>query len=479
MNTKKLTKISLSVATLLASCAFIVSEANKAVPQNTYPIYTELSYDSKYVVLNDLEAVKQSNTDYSAYDDSQVVNAPELSQIKEVPKGIATELEQQPASDVSDKELQSVELVTDESPTLEVPNLINNQKPQTEMHIVGSGDGLISVLKGAGIDSTDIKDIVYNSGTPEHVFNLKNGDVLEFEKKSDGSLKKLVIKPIGDCFHTIERTGERFVYKKSLYPEVKEVINFTINITDSLYLNGEQQGLTAKEISSIVDILKAKVNMNSVQKGEKFDIVLERTFANGRDLNKSSVIAIRHVEGDKVVYGFRWQEGDDVGYFDKNGNGLLPSFRRHPIDNPRITSHYNPKRLHPVLKIVRPHRGTDYAGAGKPIMAIADGKIVSAGRRGSFGNAVIVKHAYGVQTLNAHMSRFGKGIKTGVNVKKGQVIGYIGSTGIVTGPHLHFEMKINGKYVNSLKAQLPTGDKVSDLDDYSKYVSKVMLVNRW
>nr|WP_282604039.1 peptidoglycan DD-metalloendopeptidase family protein [Vibrio crassostreae] len=350
---------------------------------------------------------------------------------------------------------------------------------ETKSYVVGSGDSLIYLLKDAGLSSAEVKGIVYNSRAPKSAFNLMKGDGVEVTFDKVGSFKKLSILPKGSTFYEITNVDGNYSHKKEIYPEELRELKKSFVISDSVYKDGLATGLTAAEVARVINVFQHKVDTSKVSKGEEFDVLLHRVFANGKFTGSSVVKAVRYTKRGVSKYAFLWSKGDKEGYFDENGDGLMPSFMRHPIKNPRITSNYNPKRLHPILKIVRPHRGTDYGGNRKPIMAIADGKVVHAGRKGSFGNTVIIKHANGVQTLSAHMSKIMSGVKRGATVTKGQTVGLIGSTGVSTGPHLHFEMKIDGRYVNPLKAKLPMDDKVDDISEYKSSISKVMKTEGW
>ena len=153
---------------------------------------------------------------------------------------------------------------------------------------------------------------------------------------------------------------------------------------------------------------------------------------------------------------FEYQPGFH-GWYDRDGSPIISAkFLRHPVDEPRITSYFNYRRKHPVLGRVRPHVGVDYGmKIGTPIYAVADGKVALAGRNGGYGNTIVINHGEGVTTLYAHQSGFAKGMRAGIHVKKGQLIGYVGNTGISTGPHLHYEYRVHGKHVNPLTVKLP------------------------
>jgi len=151
----------------------------------------------------------------------------------------------------------------------------------------------------------------------------------------------------------------------------------------------------------------------------------------------------------------------DANYYTPEGQSMRKAFLRNPIDFARISSRFNLNRKHPVLNTLRAHRGTDYAApTGTPIKAAGDGKVVFAGRKGGFGNCVIIQHGSRYQTLYAHMSKFNRSARVGRSIKQGQVIGYVGSTGLATGPHLHYEFRVDGVHRDSLRVKLPKADSI-------------------
>jgi len=153
---------------------------------------------------------------------------------------------------------------------------------------------------------------------------------------------------------------------------------------------------------------------------------------------------------------------------------MRKAFLRTPVDFARISSHFNLRRKHPVLHKIRAHKGTDYAASrGTPIKASGDGKIIYAGRKGGYGNTVVIQHGQKFTTLYAHMHKYAKGIRSGKRVKQGQVIGYVGSTGLASGPHLHYEFRVNGVHKNPVKVKLPQANPVpkKELEDFKSQTS--------
>jgi murein DD-endopeptidase MepM/ murein hydrolase activator NlpD len=164
----------------------------------------------------------------------------------------------------------------------------------------------------------------------------------------------------------------------------------------------------------------------------------------------------------KVYTAVRYTDKNgNSSYYSEDGSSLRKAFIRTPVDFARISSRFSNGRKHPILNKIRAHKGVDYAAPrGTPIKAAGDGRVTLAGRKGGYGNTVVIKHGQRYQTLYAHMNGFAKGIRSGSNVKQGQIIGYIGTTGLSTGPHLHYEFQVNGVHVDPLSQKLPTSDPI-------------------
>ena len=207
----------------------------------------------------------------------------------------------------------------------------------------------------------------------------------------------------------------------------------------------------------------------------------EENFSNGQKIDNGRVLAVQFeaLRGNVKMYRFRKADGTS-GYYDADGNGAIKSLKRTPINNAKITSSFSGRRKHPVLGYTRAHKGVDFrASTGTPIPAAGAGRVVARGYNRGHGNYVKIRHNGSYETLYAHMSRFAKGVGVGTNVRQGQTIGYVGSTGLSTGPHLHYEIIKNGAHVNPMTVKLPaisnlgTADKKKFLE-YRKTIDDAM-----
>jgi len=240
--------------------------------------------------------------------------------------------------------------------------------------------------------------------------------------------------------------------------ENNEQLVFFNKIENSFYNSAIDSGLSPNEIMSLADIFGWDIDFaQDIRSGDNFGVVLKRKYLNQNYHSSSIKYAIfKNKQKTFEAYYFNGK------YFTKQGNSLRKQFLRAPIDFFRISSHFNRKRLHPIFKTVRPHLGTDYAApTGTPIYSTGDGKVIFKGTKGGYGKTIIIKHGNIYSTLYAHMSKYKKGIRVGKKVKQKEVIGYVGSTGYSTGPHVHYEFRVRGKHKNSLKVKFKKGKKLN------------------
>jgi murein DD-endopeptidase MepM/ murein hydrolase activator NlpD len=201
--------------------------------------------------------------------------------------------------------------------------------------------------------------------------------------------------------------------------------------------------------------------MSDLRKGDTFKIVVEGLYLEGKFRKYGNILSAEFGNDGEICRAYRFGEGGQADYYDAEGKSLRRAFLKAPLNFRRVSSGFSKGRFHPVLKIYRPHHGLDYAAsAGTPVSSIGDGTTVFAGYRGQYGNLVIIKHPNGWQTYYGHLSRIEKAVRRGAKVRQGMIIGHVGSTGLATGPHLHYEVRIADKPVNPLALKLPRGGSV-------------------
>ena len=281
--------------------------------------------------------------------------------------------------------------------------------------------------------------------------NLESKKIIEFTVQTDKKNEIQFTKAL-DKVGYISKKVTKNLTKKLVY---KETI-----ITDSLYNSAVNINIKPNIIVEFARLYGFQIDFQrDIWKDDSFQIIYEE-FVNENDkiVDTGEIIfANLNLQNNNFqLYKYEYDK-DKIDYFDENGKSVKKTLMKTPINGARLSSSYG-KRKHPILGYTKMHTGTDFAApTGTPIMASGDGKVIKAGWCGGGGNCVKIKHNSTYQTVYAHMSKFGRGIKKGVRVKQGQIIGYVGSTGMSTGPHLHYEVIVNGKKVNSQKLKLPSG----------------------
>jgi murein DD-endopeptidase MepM/ murein hydrolase activator NlpD len=186
-------------------------------------------------------------------------------------------------------------------------------------------------------------------------------------------------------------------------------------------------------------------------------VVYEQIYQDGKKIRDGEILAAEFVNNGRVYRAASFKsDSGHLNYYAPNGLAMRKAFLRAPVEFTRVSSQFNPHRMHPILQTIRGHMGTDYAApTGTPVHASGDGRVSFAGRRGGYGNAIVLAHTNSISTLYGHMSRFAKQVRVGAHVQQGDVIGYVGMTGLATGPHLHYEYLVNGMHKNPQTVQLP------------------------
>ena len=312
---------------------------------------------------------------------------------------------------------------------------------------VSYGDTLSELFAELDLDQADLARLL-RSGEEAQILNaMKEGYQLGFKLGDQGALDefRLLQSPLREF--AFKRDGEGFSVQPIQHtPRVETEIKGG-TVYSSLLAAAEREQVPATQSMRMVDIFGGKIDfMLDTQPGDQFTILYERQFLEDEYVGEGDMLVARFVNRGEEHLAVRYENVDgQVGYYDPDGGNMQTGMMRNPLDVFRISSHFNPRRLHPILNEIRPHEGTDYAApTGTPVRATSDGNIARASRFGSYGNIVIISHAGGFETRYAHLSRFAEGVKPGVMVRQGDVIGYVGSTGVATGPHLHYEVLKNG-----------------------------------
>jgi murein DD-endopeptidase MepM/ murein hydrolase activator NlpD len=251
--------------------------------------------------------------------------------------------------------------------------------------------------------------------------------------------------------YTVVKTEDGFRAEKVAIPLELRVERLTGVVRSSLFATFTELGEQPKLIHGFANIFASKIDFNTeCRQNDRVDIVYEKYFKDGEFVGYGKILVARYEQADTSWEGYYYESRETpAGYYDNSGEELGTSFLRSPIPFGRVTSGFSYRRKHPISKVVRPHLGVDLAApAGTPVLAASEGKIVYLGWKGGFGKAVVIKHANGYRTYYGHLSRYGKGLKVGSRVEQKDVIGYVGSTGQSTGPHLDYRISVNGTFKN-------------------------------
>ena len=330
-------------------------------------------------------------------------------------------------------------------------------------YLIQNNDSIEKILKKLDINANDIKIISQNL-KEKKLTNIYAGRTLSLvlKKLNDGSNTVVnLVYPINNTLNIeIRKSENNFIIKENILKLYKKEVVIKKEIKSSLYSAAIKSGIEPNIIVEFARIFGFEVDFQrDIRKGDWFEILYER-FEDDNNVVQDTgkiIYASMFVNGAEInLYNFKDGSGD-IGFYDIKGKSIVKSLMKTPINGARLSSSYG-MRKHPILGYNKMHRGTDFAApSGTPIMASGAGKITRARWCGGGGNCVKIKHNSTYETIYAHMKSFARGIKEGRRVKQGQIIGYVGSTGMSTGPHLHYEVVVNGKKVNSQKLKLPSG----------------------
>lgn len=374
-------------------------------------------------------------------------------------------------------ERQTLELPTPEKKIFTPPYLAAtpaNQLNKTEF-VIRANQTLSHALDKIADSARTVYQIT-QSDNAELFTQLRVGDKLTMWTDSDHNLQKIDMNRSRTLSYHLVREDDQFtIYEQQKTVDTKIKMS-SATIQDSFYIAGENAGLSARTIMNLADLFAWEVDfVRELRRGDEFKVIYEQRFLNDEYLGDGNILAAElTVGGQRKVRAFRLEVDNQLlGYYNEEGQNLRKAFMRNPINYTRISSRFQTGRHHPVLHRTRDHKGVDYAApTGTPIYAAGDGTISYKGWNGGYGKQIIIKHAGRYETVYAHLSRYGKANR-GQNVKQGDVIGYVGMTGLATGPHLHYEFRINGVHRDPLKVKFPDAEPVlaKHRNQFNQYAS--------
>ena len=342
--------------------------------------------------------------------------------------------------------------------------IVNNLEPKYKKikHKIKSGETFDKILESYSIKNTEIKKIKNSLKKKVNLNKLNTKQTIQFSlDKTNNKIEEFIYQVSNTQKIYLKRNIKEDYFSEEIISIKldKKVIYKEDLIVQSLYKTATDQNIPANIIIEFARIYGFQVDFQrDVRKNDKFQIMYEIFLNEKNEISETGEILFANLNlsgQDNNLYYFD-NKGSE-GHYDKNGKSVKKALMKTPINGARLSSPFG-MRKHPIDGYNKMHRGTDFAAPmGTPIMASGDGVVKKAGWCGGGGNCVKIKHNSTYQTVYAHMSKFARGIKSGVRVKQGQTIGYVGSTGKSTGPHLHYEVIVNGKKVNSQKLKLPSG----------------------
>ena len=337
-----------------------------------------------------------------------------------------------------------------------------NSPYEKKEYIIKNNDTVEKILKKYDVKTEDIREIIIKLKAKK-LANIYSGRKLTLIiKKLDNKKNTLVnlVYPVNNTTSVeIRKSKDNFIVKENILQLYKKEVVVKNIIKNNLYSSAVDVGIEPNIIIEFARIFGFEVDFQrDIRKGDTFEILYEKFEDDNNKIRDTGKIiyASMYVNGEEInLYNFKYKSEED--YYDIKGKSITKSLMKTPINGARLSSSFG-MRKHPILGYNKMHRGTDFAApSGTPIMASGSGTVTRARWCGGGGNCVKIKHNSTYETIYAHMKSFAKGIKEGKKVKQGQIIGYVGSTGLSTGPHLHYEVIINGKKVNSQKLKLPSG----------------------
>ncbi|HYN55531.1 MAG TPA: M23 family metallopeptidase [Methylotenera sp.] len=361
----------------------------------------------------------------------------------------------------------STEMVVEEI-SLPASNEATNQL--AEQHFwykehVRRDDTLNTLLARLNIRNRDAIDYIRNdSAASEIATALKPGHQIEAETDSDGNLVSLEYQLEADQFIAINQTAAGYATNKVTHQLEMRAILKSAEIKSSLFGATDDANIPDYIAVQVAEMFESEIDFHTdLRRGDHFNVIYEGRYDQGELLKTGDVLAAEFVNNGKTyrAVGFR-DANNEMHYYTPEGKSLHKSFLRSPLEFTRISSGFSLGRFHPILQRLKAHKGVDMAApSGTRIKASGDAVVDFVGQKGGYGNVIVLKHDNGVSTVYGHLSRFASGLRRGAKVAQGEIIGFVGMTGLATGPHLHYEFLLNGQHRDPMKVALPKANPIT------------------
>jgi murein DD-endopeptidase MepM/ murein hydrolase activator NlpD len=353
------------------------------------------------------------------------------------------------------------------SPAPNSPSPAEIAKTSTLLRISGmveKGQSLFEIFKRHGLDPRELFHVKEALASVHSPREFRPGQPYEFQLDPEKRLQSFIYWVSDDALVRVTRAGESYQAEKLNLEYERKLLCLEGAIEDNLIVSmggGQQNLLLALNLS---DIFAWDIDFTTaLRRGDTFRLLVEGLYRDGEFRKYGTILAAEFVNDGVAYRAYRFEVDGKADYYDAEGRSLRKAFLKAPLSFRRISSGFSKSRLHPVLHVRRAHNGTDYvAPKGTPVSAMASGQVLAAGWQGGYGKLVVIRHSNGYKTFYGHLSGFAKGIRKGASVTQGQLVGTVGSTGMSTGPHLHFEMRVNDRPVNPRKVVIPPGEPVPE-----------------
>ncbi len=362
--------------------------------------------------------------------------------------------------------LSSVEGESSAAPLPAENDRTEDEKLRAQTLEVQNGDTLSDLFQRAGVGAAEMYQLLASGSEAKQLAKLTPGEEMTFHINSDGALQSLELHR--DRLNLVEFSrGQAGDYQYILHRRQPD--SYTAyrqgEIDSSLFVAGSDAGLSNNLIMEMAEVFSSDIDFAlDIRKGDRFSVMFEEEFLDGEKIGNGPIQAVTFTNQGKTFSAVRYVDTNgDANYYTPDGKSMRKAFIRTPVDIGRISSHFNPRRLHPIFKTRRPHNGTDYAApTGTPVYAAGDGRVIKAGYSKPNGNYVFIKHGESYVTRYLHLHK--RKVRTGQRVKQRQVIGTVGSTGYATGPHLHYEFLVNGHHRNpaTIVRKLPKAKSIPE-----------------
>jgi murein DD-endopeptidase MepM/ murein hydrolase activator NlpD len=329
---------------------------------------------------------------------------------------------------------------------------------------IEEGQTFFNIFRQHGIDIAELARLQEVSANVHLLKNVYPGNQYKIRVNTADRVQSLLYGINDDTTLQITKTATGFLAEK-IFAQYEREVHYVggiirDNLIDSVG-DGKDNTVLALQLS---DIFAWDIDFSTdLRKGDEFKIVVEGLYKDGQFRKYGSILSAAFKNNGKDYYAYRFEHDSEADYYDPDGNSLRKAFLKAPLNFRRISSSFSSRRYHPVLKIYRPHHGIDYAAPkGTPVSSVGDGTVTFSGYKGQYGKLVIVRHPNGYRTYYGHLSRIKRNARKGFKIKQGDVIGTVGSTGLTTGPHLHYEMRRYNKPVNPRTIKMPRGKPVPE-----------------